>query len=246
MRHWIGAALVAGLPLVAMPLAALSAPFGLPPLPRPPAAPVALGKAFFFDRRLSFNGTLSCAMCHVPEQGFTSNSAHGGRHRGHEPEAQRADAAERRLAALAVPRRARARSSISADADAAPGRDGQSRRGRACRAQRAAACPRHCSRAHSATRGRHHRTSRLTGCLSAHAAGRRFALRPLALRRRCRRVPAAARRGFEVFRAQGCDRCHLVGTTRSLFTDHGFHNVGVAWRSQADSDTTSRCSWSRG
>jgi cytochrome c peroxidase len=25
----------------------------------------------FFDRRLSFNGTLSCAMCHVPEQGFT-------------------------------------------------------------------------------------------------------------------------------------------------------------------------------
>jgi cytochrome c peroxidase len=25
----------------------------------------------------------------------------------------------------------------------------------------------------------------------------------------------------------------LVGTTSSLFTDHGFHNVGVAWRSQA-------------
>jgi len=25
------------------------------------------------DRRLSHNNTLSCAMCHVPEQGFTSN-----------------------------------------------------------------------------------------------------------------------------------------------------------------------------
>ncbi|MDH3597835.1 MAG: c-type cytochrome, partial [Rhodospirillales bacterium] len=27
----------------------------------------------FFDRRLSHNGTMSCAMCHVPEQGFTNN-----------------------------------------------------------------------------------------------------------------------------------------------------------------------------
>jgi cytochrome c peroxidase len=27
----------------------------------------------FFDRRLSHNNTFSCAMCHVPEQGFSSN-----------------------------------------------------------------------------------------------------------------------------------------------------------------------------
>jgi cytochrome c peroxidase len=32
-----------------------------------------LGRRLFMDRRLSFNNTLSCAMCHVPEQGFTSN-----------------------------------------------------------------------------------------------------------------------------------------------------------------------------
>ena len=32
-----------------------------------------LGRKLFFDRRLSFNGTLSCGMCHVPEQGFTQN-----------------------------------------------------------------------------------------------------------------------------------------------------------------------------
>ena len=55
-----------------------SAPLGLPPIPIPadnPITPakVALGKRLFFDRRLSFNGTMSCAMCHVPEQGFTSN-----------------------------------------------------------------------------------------------------------------------------------------------------------------------------
>jgi len=34
---------------------------------------VALGRKIFMDRRLSHNNTISCAMCHVPEQGFTSN-----------------------------------------------------------------------------------------------------------------------------------------------------------------------------
>jgi len=32
---------------------------------------IQLGRKLFFDRRLSFNRTLSCAMCHIPEQGFT-------------------------------------------------------------------------------------------------------------------------------------------------------------------------------
>ena len=34
---------------------------------------ISLGKKLFMDRRLSKNATLSCAMCHVPEQGFTQN-----------------------------------------------------------------------------------------------------------------------------------------------------------------------------
>lgn len=33
---------------------------------------VALGRKLFFDRRLSLNGTVSCGMCHIPEQGFAS------------------------------------------------------------------------------------------------------------------------------------------------------------------------------
>jgi cytochrome c peroxidase len=53
-------------------------PLGLPAVPvpadnPPTAAKVALGRKLFFDRRLSHNGTMSCAMCHVPEQGFTNN-----------------------------------------------------------------------------------------------------------------------------------------------------------------------------
>jgi cytochrome c peroxidase len=53
-------------------------PLGLPPIPAPSSNPptlenIELGRLLFFDRRLSHNNTLSCAMCHVPEQGFTSN-----------------------------------------------------------------------------------------------------------------------------------------------------------------------------
>lgn len=53
-------------------------PLGLPPAAAPADGPItsrqiALGRKLFFDRRLSLNGTFSCAMCHIPEQGFTSN-----------------------------------------------------------------------------------------------------------------------------------------------------------------------------
>jgi cytochrome c peroxidase len=53
-------------------------PLGLPPIPNPannPLSPkkIELGRLLFFDRRLSHNNTFSCAMCHVPEQGFSSN-----------------------------------------------------------------------------------------------------------------------------------------------------------------------------
>jgi cytochrome c peroxidase len=56
----------------------IKAPLGLPPVPfpaedRPTGAKISLGEKLFFDRRLSANGTMSCAMCHVPEQAFTVN-----------------------------------------------------------------------------------------------------------------------------------------------------------------------------
>lgn len=59
---------------------AASSAFGLPPLTLPAdvvldAGRIELGRKLFFDRRLSFNGTMSCAMCHVPEEGFASNAS---------------------------------------------------------------------------------------------------------------------------------------------------------------------------
>ena len=57
---------------------AMHPPLGLPAVPVPENNPltrekIALGRKLFFDRRLSLNNTFSCAMCHIPEQGFTSN-----------------------------------------------------------------------------------------------------------------------------------------------------------------------------
>lgn len=53
-------------------------PLGLPKLDIPESNPITeekiqLGRRLFFDRRLSLNDTISCAICHIPEQGFTSN-----------------------------------------------------------------------------------------------------------------------------------------------------------------------------
>ena len=53
-------------------------PLGLPSVPVPAdnlltRAKIELGRKLFFDRRLSINDTLSCATCHIPEQGFTNN-----------------------------------------------------------------------------------------------------------------------------------------------------------------------------
>lgn len=54
-----------------------SSTLGLPQVSYPSSAPpspavVSLGRKLFMDRRLSSNNTLSCAMCHVPEQGFAA------------------------------------------------------------------------------------------------------------------------------------------------------------------------------
>ncbi len=51
-------------------------PLGLPEVPDGATidrAKIQLGRKLFFDRRLSLNDTFSCAMCHIPDQGFASN-----------------------------------------------------------------------------------------------------------------------------------------------------------------------------
>jgi len=55
-------------------------PLGLPALPVPDENPqtpekIALGKMLYFDKRLSKDGTISCATCHDPEMAWTEHRA---------------------------------------------------------------------------------------------------------------------------------------------------------------------------
>ena len=79
MRHAVNAAAVALLVTGLVPAdlvkaeGAASDALGLPAVTVQPPELVALGRRLFMDRRLSANGTMSCGMCHVPEQAFSHN-----------------------------------------------------------------------------------------------------------------------------------------------------------------------------
>jgi cytochrome c peroxidase len=47
----------------------------IPPNNPMTAAKVALGRTLYFDKRLSVNGTISCATCHDPANAFTDHRA---------------------------------------------------------------------------------------------------------------------------------------------------------------------------
>jgi cytochrome c peroxidase len=62
-------------------------PAGLPPLVWPGGNPYSvdkaeLGRTLYFDRRLSADGTVSCASCHDPQYGFTDGAAYSTGIRG--------------------------------------------------------------------------------------------------------------------------------------------------------------------
>ena len=68
---------------------------GLPEVPAPAANPltqekIRLGRQLFFEKRLSEDGTISCAVCHDPQKGFadgrtTSVGVRGSKGRRHSP-----------------------------------------------------------------------------------------------------------------------------------------------------------------
>jgi cytochrome c peroxidase len=50
--------------------AKITFPLPLPKMASQPPEVVELGRMLFFDRRLSGDGTMSCASCHIPEEGY--------------------------------------------------------------------------------------------------------------------------------------------------------------------------------
>ncbi len=210
-------------------------PLGLPTVPVPVDDPptrdqIALGRKLFFDRRLSVNGTLSCAMCHVPEQGFTLNElatpvgVEGRSVRRNAPSVVNA-AYQKTLfhdGRAATLEDQALRPLIDPDEMANPSHD--------------------------------HVVARIRASADYDGLFERAFGRPVDIAALARAVAAwqrtllsgdspfdrwyfakndtalnpVAKRGFALFTGKaGCAACHAIASGHALFTDHRFHNTGV-------------------
>lgn len=220
-------------------------PLGLPPVPLPSGNPptvekIRLGRKLFLDRRLSHNGTLSCAMCHVPEQGFTVNeirTAVGNEgkslrrnaptllnvafgesffHDGREPELD--------LQAFDV--------FLNADEMASPSLGAMVAKVRSLPDYAALFRAAFGEPPGVENIGRALGTY-LRTLLAADSPFDRwyFGGDETAL-------SLAAQRGFRLFAGEAnCTACHLIGADHALFTDHRFHDTGLGWHDTMARDT---------
>ncbi len=224
-------------------LARLAAPpLGLPAVPglergAPSAAQIALGRKLMFDRRLSHAGTMSCAMCHVPEQGFTNNEMKTSigvfglslrrnsstlfnvayqRSLFHEG---RETSLETQIISPLLARNEMANPSIGYLIDKIGALDDYD--GLFERAFDRAPSIELLGRALAA----YQRT-----LLSANSPFDRWYFGG-----EQDAVGAAAKRGFELFKKKaGCIRCHKIAEDHALFTDHKFHFTGIGYRSHVE------------
>ena len=214
-------------------------PLGLPPLPkREPVRlsrdSVALGRKLFFDRRLSLNNTISCAMCHVPEQGFTSNEMatavgiEGRTVRRNAPTVLNAaynallfhDGRENRLAQQVwgplLAKNEMGNPSVGFVLD------------------KVRTLPDYAGLFEKAFDGEAPNMLNLGEALAAYqmtlnAADSSFDRWYFGGDQAA--VSEAAKRGFRLFTGKaGCSSCHLVGEESALFTDQQLHNTGIGYR----------------
>ncbi|MBI4695383.1 MAG: SCO family protein [Gammaproteobacteria bacterium] len=217
-------------------LARLQVPqLGLPPLraPLPGAAQIALGRRLFYDRRLSLNDTLSCAMCHVPEQGFTSNETstpvgiEGRNVRRNAPTILNVglldrlfhDARERSLdqqiwgPLLATNEMGNPAIGVVLD--------------------KLSALPDYTAEFEAAFPGRGLGVETLGAALAAYertlvAGGSAFDRWHYA--HDAQAMSEAAQRGFALFTGKaGCAGCHTIGADSALFSDQALHNTGLGY-----------------
>jgi cytochrome c peroxidase len=233
----------------AEPPASPAVPLGLPALAVPADNPmsarkIALGRKLFFDRRLSPNGTMSCAMCHIPEQGFTAHALatsvgiEGRSVRRNAPTVLNV-AFQQRL--FHDGRETTLENQVWGPL-LASNEMGNPSIGYVIETIRAHGDYRGLFEA--AFDGKGVSAERIGQALAAYertllAADSRFD--------RWRyggesgALGDAGKRGFAVFTGKArCVTCHTLGEKSALFTDHGFHNTGVGWRRAHDAPQRTR------
>ncbi len=210
-------------------------PLGLPPVVLPPGNPpsraaIALGRKLFFDRRLSINTTMSCAMCHVPEQGFTSNElataigVEGRSGRRNAPSIfnvayarslfhdARDPALETQIYGPLLARNEMANPSVG---------------WLLARIRRLDDYPALFKAAFGAGPDVRNLGWALASYERSLVSGNSPFDRWFYGRRKDAISPLAAK-GYRLFTGKaGCNACHLIGDKHALFTDHGLHNTGI-------------------
>jgi cytochrome c peroxidase len=220
----------------------LRPPLGLPPVPVPGSNPattakIRLGRKLFLDRRLSRSGTMSCAMCHVPEQGFTVRElqtavGHGGKtllrnapsllnaayaapffHDGREPslDLQPFDVFMNpdEMAAPSL-------GAVESQVRAIPDYEGSF--------ETAFGGPATVERIGQAL------GTYVRSLVSGNSRFDRFYYGG-----QSDALGDAGRRGLALFSGKAeCTGCHVIGEKAALFTDHLFHDTGIGWRAAQD------------
>ncbi len=211
-------------------------PLGLSGLPIPNDNPITrakvdLGQMLFFEKRLSGDGTVACASCHMPGRGFSNGRKYGIGVGG-------------RLGLRHVPALVNAAYSKFLFWD-----------GRAESLEEQAKSPMLNPAEMAATEGHIVRTlSAIAGYRSAF--GEAFGTEEITLERVAKAIATfertilsgrspfdrwkyggeesaiseEAKRGFEIFRGKAnCAKCHLINESSAPFTDNKFHNAGIGF-----------------
>ncbi len=226
-----------------------TATLGLPALEVPADNPVtaqkvALGRKLFFDRRLSPNGTMSCAMCHVPEQGFTAHELAtsvgiGGRSvRRNAPTVLNVAWQER----LFHDGREFSLENQVWGPLLAPNEMGNPSIGYVI--ERIGGLEDYRGLFEAVFDGKGASAERIGQAIASYertlvAGDSRFDRWHYGSEAQA--LNDEEKRGFELFSGKArCTACHKVGEHDALFTDHGFHNTGIGWRRAFDSPERTR------
>ena len=211
-------------------------PLGLPTVPipadnPPTAAKIRLGRSLFLDQRLSSGGDLSCATCHQPEEGFTANDTRTAV--GNHGKILRRNSPSLFNVAFAAPFFHDGRQSeldlqplevlVDPEEMAFPSLDAV--------VARVKSLPEYETLFEEAFEGPP--SAELIGrALGAYLRTLLSADSPFDrwyFGGETDAVARAAKRGFFLFFGDaGCVECHRITQEAALFTDHAFHNTGVA------------------
>ncbi len=208
-------------------------PLGLPRVNQGArSAEIDLGRQLFFDRRLSANDTLSCAMCHIPEQGFTQNEL--ATPVGHQGKGGRRNVPSLYNVVFVKQLFLDGRESSLVEQIWSPllAHNEMANQNRQSVMAKIATIDTYAQKfegLYSEGLSEHSLGLALSAYQRALLSGdsdfdRWYFAGDTGL---IDNYPAEAALGFELFKEKGCISCHRLGENNSLFSDGDFHNTGV-------------------